>query len=83
MADFAEEFVLLYVEMQGEKLLDIYKNSESGVQTNQSNYENLNLRIFDCIEYKSHESEHEIHSENHFYNNINNCECYTDELFNR
>lgn len=60
MADFDDDFVFPCVEMEVEEvLLDIH-SGESDSQFTRSDFENLNLRVFDCWEYKQHEIECEI-----------------------
>lgn len=63
MADFDEDYIFPYVDMEEEELVDLYKNDGNGMQSLYSNYGNLNLRTFDDTEHKPYEVKNEIDRE--------------------
>lgn len=57
MADFDEDYIFPYIDMEEEELVDLYKNGGNGLQSLYCSYGNLNRRTFDDTEHKPYEVE--------------------------
>nr|XP_055059783.1 uncharacterized protein LOC129443303 [Misgurnus anguillicaudatus] len=86
MMDIEKDFLFPYTDIDDGEFVTIHKDCVSDYSQNQyCKYENLNLKTFNHTDYKMYDIENDIDPENHFYNtvNINCCEYYTEEQFNK